>query len=155
MEHLDDRVILELLTLGPKADKGLLAHLGECDQCRRRFEQLAEIHSLLGQWQLPLAQVDLADKIVQQARQTPRVSRGLAFAFPLGRAAAAIIAAAAIGYTSGWLTHPSQKPLPAVPVAATEADVSELLHLDVLSYMPVGLSDSLDQLGANPQETGK
>ena len=180
MSHIADAELTELASdmLPPDRRAAVQAHLVDCEPCRDRYGAVAQTWRLLGEWQAPERERDLAPAVVDAARRehaAPRAAGAWRRALPALRTAAAVLVSIGIGHAAGRLAarpatpaadrtpvavgvvRPTEDDATSQTAAAARADAEaadESLSLDVFeSGSPAGMAEAL--LGAHEPAEGK
>ena len=120
MTHASDRQLLDLLASGSAAEGQLAEHLDGCDECRQRLDDYVRTWDILGRAEVEeKTPAGLAMRIMQAAEREnrPAVRPGLLVRIwrapgTIGRVAAIVLAATAIGFAAGRLTATNPVPTP-------------------------------------------
>ena len=159
MAHIEERELLELAQ-GPRPSgrrDEVEAHLSQCAECRRRFDDLQDTCRLLDEWRLAAPERDLWPAIEARVRRNGRRIILWPGAKTALRIAATILLALGIGHGSGrWARHKWRQPesFEALAVQIDEGAVGEWLHLSALGQsLPSGLTEAvLDAAASNGEE---
>lgn len=102
MEHISDAQILDMLGGHVQADEkeGLLAHAGQCSNCRQRLKELRQSWDELGAWEIDTSGIDLLGDLTSAIHHRSR-SINFVSVRVLTRIAASILLAAVIGHAAG------------------------------------------------------
>lgn len=149
MKHASDRELLDMLAAGRPAPDDLAGHLDHCAECRQRLDEYFETWDLLRRVEPEDIPADLASGILRAAGQESRGRQGVVarlweYVGPIGRAAAIIVVASAIGFAMGRFTAPrgGENVPAAVPITSQEA--AEAVFFDELATAPLGIGEALD-----------
>jgi len=149
MKHASDRQLLDLLSSGPPAQGELAGHLDACPECRSRLERFAETWEILGRDEAAAAPADLAGRIMMAAQRQGQLrpagvlARLWQSAGPIGRVAAAVLAASAAGFALGRFTGTVSSNDGMAARAVTQAEATQAVYLDQICTPSVGLGDGL------------
>jgi hypothetical protein len=149
MKHASDRQLLDLLSAGPPGQGELARHLDVCPECRSRLERFAGTWEILGRVDTTAVPADLAGRITRAVeRQDQAPSRGVLArlwqsAGPIGRVAAAVLAASAVGFALGRFSGTAPSPDGAASHTVTQTEAARAVYLDQICTPSVGLGDAL------------
>jgi len=146
MEHVSDIELIELAAgrLDPERRAADMEHIASCPECQARREAIASTWRALGAWDATEPSHDLSAEVQEAARrETGRVLRlprpRLGY---VRRLAAALLAAAILGYAAGRQVRPPVS-TPLV-TARNDQELSDELHLYVFSHAsPTGIPGAL------------
>jgi len=123
-------------------------HLQLCEGCHKRFRELKATWELLGEWQPPAPQEDLAGRVLAAAsRGTPMTRKRWV------QLAATVALAVGAGMAAGRL-NPARTSVPR-QMSVSEDELIDRLGLDVLSGNTVGLASLLDEHEAATQPSAE
>jgi len=158
MKHPRDRQLLDVLASGRTASAELARHLDECADCRQRLDAYAETWDILGRVREEDIPAGLAMDIMRtvERERIARKRRGIMtrlwdFVGPIGRAAAVIVAASAVGFALGRFTAP---PNPVEPSRQriTSHEAARAAFLDQLGSASLGINEVLTMASEPPRE---
>jgi hypothetical protein len=139
MDHVNDSQMLDLLGAHvPETEhKQRMAHIDQCNACSARWQELADAWALLDDWDMDVADTDLAAGIM--ARISPNIDIHWYQAGSLLKIAASILVAASVGHMAGRLYRSDAS-------HTTDQQIVQAMHLGILSpNSATGWSDPLLQ----------
>jgi anti-sigma factor RsiW len=128
--------------LSPWEERDLREHLETCQTCAAAYSEMCQTWKTLGEWQMDVSDIDLADRVLADSFRVERYSSrsvwlARRWAVPL-RAAASIVVAVGLGVVAGRL----------VPVDESAAIPESPAPLE-------GLTEALEMIGlASESATG-
>lgn len=143
MEHITDIQMTALLGghVEPGPRREIERHLADCEPCRSRYRQFAEVWSVLGQWEPACPDIDLRRRILARAREDDAggiFGTRRRWASVTLRAAASIALAIGVGFVAGrW-----GRTTPSPSLDELKQRTASSLYLDMFeSGTPAGLSE--------------
>ncbi len=110
MEHINDIMMIDLLGGHVQADEkeSLLAHMAQCSNCQRRWNELRQTWDDLGALEIDTSGIDLLPKLTSAIHHRSRHTNFLSIQ-GLTRIAASILLAAVIGHVAGKFSTQKSK----------------------------------------------
>ena len=126
MKHIKDTQMLDMLGGHVQADEkeGLLAHMAQCSNCQKRWNELRQTWDDLGTWEIDTSGIDLLPNLTSAIHHRSRHTNFLSIQ-GLTRIAASILLAAVIGHVAGKFS--TQKSTEEWGLATTQASFLEVL----------------------------
>ena len=134
--------------LSPAEERDLREHLETCQVCAAAYSEMSQTWNALGEWQLNVSGIDLAERVLAEAdaegrRPSPPIRLTWHWAVPL-RAAASIALAVGLGVAAGHLM-PAGKSAAVPESPASLEGITEALELiGFTSESATGLALGLD-----------
>jgi len=156
MQHPTDIQMMEFIGghMPPDQRDRTIEHLASCQACRSRHQELSEVWDVLGEWEVPVGEHNLRERVLAAAsvaatRRFPSVWRQ--WTLVTLKTAASVLLAVGVGYAAALWNRPSPEP----PPNNIEQRVAASLYLDTFeSGTPAGLSE-LVLATAEPHEEDK